>query len=745
MRFVLIHKICSYLTVLTATVAVALSGALNPVVMAFVVLGIATSWFWEPPRVAVGRYERAWNVAALIALLLLMADLFLSGSLIINGVYFLLILLLNRLFNRRSSRDYLRIYLISFLQIVSSTVINTDISFGICFLFYVVFTTWTLVLFFLKREMEDNYLLKYGDSLKGRPVQVDRVLNSRKLVGPRFLAVTSLVSLAVFAGALTVFVLFPRVGFGLFFRKERGGITMAGFSDRVQLGSFGRIKDDPTVVMRIEFPSPDQRSVLDPYWRGISFDHYDGQTWTKSHRHRKSARKARPGLYRTTPAMTPDPLQDPAASTVIQEIYLEPMETHVLFGLSRLVGIRLDPPKAKMLPTYGRAVYVDLDHDAYYEQRNHLSFRYRAFSVPAVIPPRTLAIPLSDYLHHVEQRIRRSPSARRYLQLPAALDPRVESLARELTRGAHTIGEVLDRVERHLRREYGYTLEQDWSQDLSPLADFLFERRQGHCEYFSTAMVILLRTLGIAARSTNGFYGGTWNSYGDYLAVRQGDAHSWVEVWLPDNQWMTRDPTPSGPGSVASSALWSLALQYLDALRLRWYKYVIEYDLDTQISVAHALRAAWRGLVGEQRPSAPDASGSRWSRWSVAWALGAGMVLLLIGWGLGRRRWRPRVGESWRARPHAVAVARLFERLVDAYAKLGHVRPATATAREFVALLERADAPELGVARRVAALYEAVRFGGSNLDTGALHDLERAIKGIRPPVIDAGNRSPPPT
>ena len=93
------------------------------------------------------------------------------------------------------------------------------------------------------------------------------------------------------------------------------------------------------------------------------------------------------------------------------------------------------------------------------------------------------------------------------------------------------VGEAVDRITAHLRKNYGYTLDLRRDDRYAPLEDFLFVQRRGHCEYFSTAMVILLRTLGIGARSVNGFMGGTWNDYGGYLAVSQGDRlAAWVVV-----------------------------------------------------------------------------------------------------------------------------------------------------------------------------------------------------------------------
>ena len=723
MRFVLVHKVASYLMVLTSSLALAMSGELHPVLMPILFIGIAASWLWEPPRIEPRRFELVWNGATVVCLLLVVFDLLRGGALITDGVYFILFLLLNKLFNRSGSKDYLQLYVLSFLQIVAATTINTDITYAVAFLFYVVFTTWTLILFFLKREMEDNYLLKYGESLTARPVQVERVLNSRKLVGGRFLMATSVVSLGVFVGALTVFFLFPRVGFGLFFAKNRSGISMSGFSDRIELGQFGVIKDDPTVVMRVEFPVPGDRDRLPSYWRGISFDHYDGRTWTKSRQTMEPAPRGNGGIYLVDSGR---PIEHP----IEQEIYLEPLEAStVLFGLSHLAAVALDDLPTESAVGRTRAVKRDLHGDAEYGQVHHIAFRYRALSVPASVPIDYVQAPMAQYREAVRRYLRDPAGPAPYLQLPASLDDRIPALARRIAGNARTAGEVIDRIERFLQLEFAYTLDLAWDPDATPLADFLFNRRQGHCEYFSTAMVILLRSVGIAARNVNGFYGGTWNQYGDYVAIRQGDAHSWVEVWFPGGHWMTRDPTPSGAALAASSGAWLQVLQYVDALRLRWYKYIIEYGLDQQLGLAQSALRAWHDVFGDRR-SQPGVGIEISLRAIVPWLLGGALFGIGI-WGFASRRQRRRPTRGGpQPTPESETVARLYERMIEIYTRRGHVRPSSSTAREYLSALELRGAPGLDVARQVVEIYEAARFGGVAPQDDAISRLGSAVRAL---------------
>lgn len=728
MRFVVVHKVTSYLMALTSFVALFISGELHPLVVALSLLACLTSWFWEPPRVEPGRFERLWNGLTLLMLSKTVLDLVLGEPVLVTGAYFVVFLALNKLFNRIGSRDYLQLYVVSFLQMVAATALSSDLAYGVLFLFYIVFTTWTLILFHLKREMEENYLLKYGDSLQGRPVQVQRVLNSRKLVGWRFLLVTSAVSVAVFLGSVTFFFLFPRIGFR-FFTQQRPGIAMVGFGDTLELGHFGVIKDDPTVVMRVEFPDATGRHALPLYWRGITFDRYDGRTWTKSNASHRRALSEVGDRHPIRPQTLPDD------RTVRQAIYLEPMETRVLFGLSRLHALALEGPEVT-LPGRYRTIQTDDERDVHYEQSDEIAFRYSAFSEPEALPPGLLAQPLDAYRATLARRGRASE---RYRQLPPGLDPRVAALAAETIGDAATIGEAIDRIVARLHRDYRYTLDLGRDERYAPLEDFLFVQRRGHCEYFSTAMVILLRTQGIAARSVNGFLGGTWNSFGGYLAVSQGDAHSWVEVYLPEpacdggrrcrayDHWLTRDPTPPSTGPARTASAWTQVLQYADALRMRWYKYVIEYDLQQQVGALVALRDVWRSLRGVGEGTGLSAE----TRASARRVL-TGLLGLLLLAGLAGVVWRRRnVGRD--ARPDAIdpataAAAALYADLLRIHARRGYGRTPAMTAREFLASLRGRRAPGIALATDVIDLYEAARFGGDAPEPGQIKALTARLR-----------------
>ncbi len=728
MRFVVVHKVTSYLMVLTSFVALFVSGELGPLVTGLATVAFAVSWFWEAPRIDHGRFERLWNGLTLLMLSKTVLDIVLGEPVLLSGAHFIVFLTVNKLFNRVASRDYLQLYVVSFLQMVAATALSSDLVYGVLFLFYIVFTTWTLILFHLKREMEENYLLKYGDSLQGRPVQVQRVLNSRRLVGGRFLLVTSIVSLVVFIGSATFFFLFPRIGFR-FFNQQRAGIQMAGFSDRLELGHFGLIKDDPTVVMRVEFEDPRDRFRLPRHWRGIAFDHYDGRTWSKSTGSARTTLQQVAGRFSIRPSTRPDD------QTVAQSIYLEPMDSRVLFGLTRLHALALDQIELN-LPGHRRILRTDAEGDVHYEQSDEIAFRYVAFSEPEVLPPGLTEQPLDAYRATLRARGR---FGTRYAQLPASLDPQVAALARRIVGDARTVGEAAARIQAYLRANYGYTLELGRDARYAPLEDFLFVQRRGHCEYFSTAMVILLRTLGIGARNVNGFLGGTWNGYGGYLAVSQGDAHSWVEVYYPESvcasdecqwfdRWQTHDPTPPSSSAVREVTPWTKLLQYTDALRMRWYRYVIEYDLEHQLGALLSLRALWRSWRTDRQRAPAGDDGTREAARTALLALFGGVLLGSAVWLAFRRRRRglgPGIADPDVA---GAEVAALYAELLRVLARQGIGRTPATTARELLARVEARASPGRALSRAVIELYESVRFAGESPPPGAIDGLQRRLR-----------------
>jgi len=283
----------------------------------------------------------------------------------------------------------------------------------------------------------------------------------------------------------------------------------------------------------------------------------------------------------------------------------------------------------------------------------------------------------------------------RFLQLPP-LSARVRELAREVTAGTRGARDAAEALTSHLAGRYRYTRALRRTTALDPVEEFLFVQRSGNCEYFAASLAIMLRTLGIPARVVNGFQRGEWNPYGRYFIVRLLDAHSWVEASV-DGEWVSFDPSPRGDtepgGPPAAVAL------YLDALRVRWYRYVVSWSLQDQVLAAvrlHQAVLAWRLSAPELRD---------WRALPRALAVLLAFVALVAVLLVSRRR---RPGHAAGAR---AALPRFYARALWTLGRRG-LRPHDGeTAREFARRVETAVPACAEPLARLTAAYERVRFG----------------------------------
>ncbi len=734
MRFQAVHKASSYLMVASAFAAVALSGELPLAWIAFTAIAGAASYLVEPTRAPVTAsraWRVGWNLVAFALFAWSIAEAIRGEPLVLCIVRLACFLLVFKLWNRRSSKDYLQAYAVSFIMLAASAILNTDIAFALCFVAYVVTATWTLTLFHLRREMEENYLLKHSDDAQSERVEVERILNSRRVVGPAFLAATSLVSLGIFLGSAMLFFLFPRVGFGIFSRHARAGMRV-GFNDNaVELGQNGLIKDNEQVVMRVEFP--DGKPVEPLYFRGVAFERYERapggrSVWTTAPgvKRRELAQVAGVAPVRGIGPLAQATARAPRgvptraavrqalAGALKQEIYLEPMgETTALFAASTPIAVAL--PSSRVGAPGEPTAEGDPLGDVFAPGRAS-GIKYTAYST--VKPPP----PADDGGDARPEEF--APS----LQLPAELPPRIVALARDITRGARGPRAKAEAVQRYLGEHYRYTIDLKRNPAYDPLEDFLFVEKAGHCEYFATAMAILLRAVGVPTRHVAGFYGGEWNPYGHYLQVRQRDAHAWVEVWLGAAGWVTFDPTPPGDGAIDPGGFGDRLRQLVDLVQLAWFKWVIEYDLGKQVDLFQQARR-WFAPA-----DSPTESGLL--KWLAAHkvAIGVGVILLVAAaW------WR------FRARARAVARARsrserralnAVERAMRALDKRGTARAPAETAAELAARAARNHDPGAEPFRELVDLYYAARFGGVAVDAAALDRL--AARVVRPPPSATG-------
>ncbi len=578
-------RLLGMLLVVVASLPILQSGELPWPVWGVVAAGLVAGWFTS------GRpWPRVYTVL-LTALLFVgffgMVLLSLqNGEWLVNSITFGLLATVARTLQQQSSRQQFQLIALSFLLMVAAAVTNPDPAFALYFVAYSVLLTWALTYTHLLQRVEEA---AGGSGMEWK---------ASRFVSGRFLLGSSALALVLLASSMFIFLLFPRLGLGFFSAQTRRSNPITGFSDTIELGHFGNLADSTRIVMRVEFG--EGRDYLPPVsmlrFRGISFETYDGRSWS---RRQSSPRPLRPGLdsyfeVEATPRLRPADYHEAEI-----DIYLEPLESEnkVLFMPVRPIAVRHLATRFDRFRGTSRTFEQDDAEDLTIAGPSGTSFSYTAKAGVLRASVEDLQSLPMDYPRALR---------RRYLQLPESLDPRIAELAADVAGGAGNPYDMAVALVDHLQKAYGYTTE-GAGETADPIATFLFERRKGHCEYFATAMVLMLRSLGVPSRPVNGFLGATYNEFGDFYAVTEGKAHTWVEAWFPRYGWLTFDPTPAAETPPQDSGFVAVLELWVDALRLRWYKWVVEYDLEKQLAV---YTAAYNLFASQQNQVhlAPDLS-----------------------------------------------------------------------------------------------------------------------------------------
>jgi hypothetical protein len=323
----------------------------------------------------------------------------------------------------------------------------------------------------------------------------------------------------------------------------------------------------------------------------------------------------------------------------------------------------------------------------------------------------------------------------RYLQLPQHSD-RIAELAHRVTDGILTPYEQATAVLEHLLSNYIYSLEANTESSSHPIEEFLFTRKTGYCEHYATAMVLMLRSIGIPSRLVTGFLATEWNDFGNYYTVRQRDAHAWVEVYYPQSGWITMDPTPPNPTPLAPTVF--VAFQrFAESVRLHWDRAFIRYSGRDQIAFVHSLRdgsdsarramAEWAPALGavcaQFMRSLVDRTQTLHR--SIGWTLMLGLavvitsliLLILNRWPYGRRT------EGPQARTHQ-QIVQLYRKMLELFARRGIRISSSTTPMEILQLVSERWAAAEATAVRLTTLYCRARFG---VDSVSSEELTQAV------------------
>lgn len=505
----------------------------------------------------------------LIALLFFLLDWYLlSQEFMAAVIHFILVVSLLRLYTLRTVRDFYFLLLISLCEIIAACVLSVGLYFLFGLIFYLPSAFAVLILLEIKRNANREEFLAENPAFRTQT-------NSLRLFPFLAMSFGLLVLVAVFA--VPLFFVLPRLQHA-FYARQGTGNPLSGFTDRVTLGEFGEIKTNTEVVMRVRLdPRQPTLSGQNPLrWRGLILEKYDGKSWSHVPSSRTRLRAAsREGHFTVSE-------EKPRGPVVKQTYYLQPLSLGVLFTLSRAFVLHMEGDPIRY-PVVQDRMGVLSRYTPYFQSRTYSVW--------------------SDIYRPTIERLRRAPrvvpvakaNIRAYFDLPE-LDPRIRRLSETLTGGLENHYDQVMAVERFLKQQYRYSLftpEQKAGAD--PLAVFMFESKQGHCEYFASAMAVLLRYAGIPCRLVGGFIAGEYNELGRDWIVRQSHAHVWVEVFFPGESWVEFDPTPSSVDSVAESHMNTFLLKLWDAAELYWEDTVLRYDLSGQVRLFYDLRQSLRG------------------------------------------------------------------------------------------------------------------------------------------------------
>jgi Ca2+/Na+ antiporter len=717
MGFNTYFRLTSYATIAAAALALFVAGGVGLWLLGAFAVVMLLAWKAEGTR---------WQLTERVALVVILASIvffyfdwriltpylqieFLEGrrgtaevSVLSHMILFLSAV---KLLQRKADRDWFFLYLISFFTVLLAAGLTVSPLFLGTLIVYLLCALSTVVAFEIQKARRkvtatQTRLLVPPDSQLFQKLPM-RLWRRRYLETRRLPLVSVGLLVLIIVLALPFFLIAPRTASSAMKRGGNGVSSLIGFSDTVTLGQIGQLKRSDEIFMHVRV---DNLGAMPPNglrWRGVALDEFTGKTWKKSPVAERSEKKeSDSGLFQLGTAASRENL-------TTQTFFLEPIDTPVLFGAPRIVAVQ------------GKLPFVRVDAEGAVQTRAHDQERivYKIYS--------DTAEPRPDQLR--EDRLSYETGFARYRDIPRNLDPRIGELTANVIRGAgaRTWYDAARAVESHLRDSYGYSLDMK-ADGPDPLSDFLFNVKAGHCEYFATAMAIMLRTQGVATRVVNGFLPGEYNEASGAFTVRQSDAHSWVEVYFPQtNSWVTFDPTPpAGRTPRQRTGLAGVLSKYSEALELLWFQYVVGYDKQEQRSLVSSVRKQFldfqRGSVSkldQLRTAGPSlirpfviAVGSLAFLFAIAFF---GQRVRRLGWRRGLEVWEKGIATASRIQ--------FYERLLRALEKQGIKRELYQTPLEF------ASAVGVSEARAITAAYNRVRFGEEKLNEAERSQIENLL------------------
>jgi protein-glutamine gamma-glutamyltransferase len=743
-----LFQVSLFLLVVTGFGALAATGKLDlfSLAVVFSALVLRAVFLLRDRPFVIPRRVTSWLAIVYLGIFLLDFFFFSGRDFVAPAVHLVLFGICVKLFNIERDRDYMYLAVLSFLMVLSAAILTVDSAFFPAFALFLVLA----VFWFMAMELRRSAL----QATNTAPLAIPGLLKRRRAVTPlqrlsaSLARTTAVMVVAILAAGTLLFFAMPRITGGYLSRRAQSDAISTGFSDSVNLGEIGHIQQSSEVVAHIHIDGDTTGDRLIRL-RGAVLTNFDGKRWSNP---RRDADIVSQGYGRIFQLNAPssrlhkrDDLRlahGPQLDLLRYRILMEPLSTSVIFTI----------PAAQALFGPFREIGVDDDQTFHNLDHERIVTIYEGVSDVSVPLPTTLArlpdspappAPVADTVAHIRPPLANVGNtlllSERYLQLPEPLDPRIPELARQLTASAPTPYLRALAIERYLFTSFGYTLQLPSQPPADPIADFLFRRRRGHCEYFASSMAILLRTVGIPSRIVTGFRGAQFNQLNATYIVRASDAHSWVEAYIPGAGWATFDPTPAG--AAATVDLWTRYQLYLDAAREFWREWIVNYDIGHQQTLSLAamrqtrsrasrLRAwsarQYNRLLDRARRLHRAATGNPLRLFRAGFTLL--VLLLLVGLPFAAlhflARWR---AASPRISPRSAASV-FYLRMVNHLARRGYPRAPSQTPSEFAASIH--DPALREAVLRFTAAYQQARFGGSATEAATLPNLLEQLRNI---------------
>ncbi|HWR50454.1 MAG TPA: DUF3488 and transglutaminase-like domain-containing protein [Bryobacteraceae bacterium] len=601
----------------------------------------------------------------------------LSREFLPSAIHLVVFLAVLQLLTAQTTRDYVFVGIIAFLELIAATLLSPDLGFFVFLALFLIFGVATFASAEIRRSVRKPRNLGRG---------------GLRRFHWRLAGLTVLVSLGILVLTGGMFFLLPRTARAAFQHLIPDRYHIPGFSNEMRLGEIGEIQQRRIAVMHVRPVGSESTANLK--WRGNALSQFDGRRWYNPPE-AGNVLRVRSGSV----LLADNPQRWRKGKRLAYEVRLHSIGNDALFFAGTPEFLTINVPSVVRNSHGGvRAGYGNTDN---------LQYVAHAF-VEETAEPSALWVPQVTEAERVNN-----------LLLPP-LDPRIIELARKLTESDTSPEGKARSLEKYFHTQFGYTTDLLSEPVRDPLAHFLFERRKGHCEYFSSAMAVMLRAVNVPARIANGFQSGEYNPLTGWTVVRASDAHSWVEAWMPGRGWTTFDPTPPSARTPGLSIVGRFGL-YLDAAETFWHEWVLNYDRDRQLVLASRVESGgrdfgsrWAAGFGERFEALKTATVALAKRWGIT----AMLAILVLATG---RRFGPRVLRWWRTLRRVREVRRgaalasdatlLYQRMLGVLRRRGYQKSAWTTPSEFADHLPPSDASVL-VAEFTAA-YHDLRFGGN--------------------------------